>query len=93
MGEILPTLRIKGNSPDSIHLLKIEQKTGDIMGEQCLNTIIGMSLNLSFLNSLIIDIISDGVVFSRKSDEAWLREIVPEVTSLRLLCVFVKIFC
>ena len=57
MGEILPTVRIKGNCPDSIHLLKIEHKTGDIMGEQCLITIIGMSLDLSFLNSLIIDML------------------------------------
>ena len=70
IGDILPVLRTDGNSPDSIYLFIREDNVGAIVVAQCLITIIGISLELSFSNSLIIEIISPVVVFSRKMDDA-----------------------
>ena len=65
--DILPVLRTDGNSPDSIYLLKREDNVGVIVVAQCLITIIGISFDLSFSNSLIIEIISAVVVFFKKN--------------------------
>ena len=47
------------------------------MGAQCLITHIGISLDLSFLNSLMISYTSSTVVSSRKNDEMMIVHVLP----------------
>ena len=69
MGVIRLSFSSFGNSPNLICLLYRLLRNGEMIGAQCLMMNIGISLDLSFLNSLIISCTSLLVESSRKIED------------------------